>query len=91
MAGVPFDVLDPLRTTGTAAAARELLVRRGEFAKAKSEVERLLRRRDHGLSEERIRALRVAIRAGGLPASTGDPPPPESVAYAAALGADRRG
>jgi hypothetical protein len=87
MAGVPFDVLDPLRTTGTAAAARELLVRQGELAKAKAEAERLLRRRDHTMSEEACRALRVAIRAGSLPTSTGNPPAPESVAYAAAVGA----
>jgi hypothetical protein len=87
MAGVPFDVLDPLGTTGAAAAARELLVRRGELAEAKLEVERLLRSRDHAMPEEACRALRVAIRAGSLPVSTGDPPVPESVAYAAALGA----
>ena len=87
MAGVPFNVLDPLGTTGTAAVARVLFARRGEFAKTKSDAERLLRRRDHGLSVDAHRALHLAVRAGGLPASTGDPPPPESVAYAAALGA----
>lgn len=87
MAGVPFDVLDPLGTTDTAAAARELLVRRGELAEAKLEAERSLRRRDHAMPEEAFRALRAAIRAGSLPVSTGDPPVPEIVAYAAALGA----
>jgi hypothetical protein len=87
MAGVPFDVLDHLGTPGTVAAARALFVRREEFAKAKSDAERLLRRRDHGLSVDAHRALQLAVRASGLPASTGDAPPPESVAYAAALGA----
>ncbi|HEX7517724.1 MAG TPA: hypothetical protein VF345_10620 [Chthoniobacterales bacterium] len=87
MAGVPFDVLDPLGTPGTAVAARELLVRREEFARAKLETERLLRRRDHGLSVEAYRALRLAVRAGSLPAPSEDPPPRESAAYTAAVSA----
>jgi hypothetical protein len=85
MAGVPFDVLDHLGTPETVGEARELLVRRGEFARAKSETERLLRRTDHGISVEAYRALRRAIRAGGLPVPSGDPPSSESVAYAAAV------
>jgi hypothetical protein len=87
MAGVPFDVLDHLGTPATVAAARELLVRRKKFARAKSEVERLLRRADHGISVEAYRALRRAVRAGGLPAPSGDPPLRESAAYAAAVAA----
>jgi hypothetical protein len=39
------------------------------------------------MSDEASRGLRSAIRAGSLPVSTGDPSRPESVAYAAALGA----
>jgi hypothetical protein len=85
MAGVPFDVLDHLGTPDTVAAARELLVRREEFARAKSEAERLLRRRDHGISIEAYRALRLAVRAGSLPVHSVDPPPRESAAYAAAV------
>ena len=85
MAGVPFDVLDPLGTPGTFAAARELLVRRKEFARARSEAERLLRRRDHGMPEEAYRALRRAVRAGSLPGPGGGPAPQESTAYAAAV------
>ena len=85
MAGVPFDVLDSLGTPGTVAAARELLVRREEFARAKLEVERLLRRRDHGLSIDAYRTLRLAVRAGGLPSLGEDPASPESTAYAAVL------
>ena len=84
MAGVPFDFLDPIGTPGTAAAARQLLARRKEFAGAKLEAERLLRRGDHGLSVEAYRALRLAVRAGGLPAFSEDPPPPQSAVYAAA-------
>jgi hypothetical protein len=85
MAGVPFDVLDYLGTPDTVGAVRELLVRRDEFARAKLEAEQLLRRRDHGISVEAYRTLRRAIRAGGLPAPSGDPLPRESAAYAAAV------
>jgi hypothetical protein len=85
MAGVPFDVLDHLGTPDTVAAARELLVRREEFARAKWEAERLLRRRDHGLSIEAYRVLRMAVRAGGRPVIKGDPPPRESAIYAATV------
>ncbi len=85
MAGVPFDVLDRLGTPETVASARELLVRREEFARAKLEAERLLRRRDHGLSIEAFRALRLAVRADGLPVPGGNSPPRESAAYAGAV------
>jgi hypothetical protein len=37
MAGVPFDVLDPLSTPATAAAARSVLARREEVAREKSD------------------------------------------------------
>jgi hypothetical protein len=73
MAGVPFEAIEQLSTPTTAAAARELLVRQEEFAKAKSEVERLLRSRAHGLSEELFRAWRKAIRSGAIP-PVADPP-----------------
>lgn len=67
MAGVPFAPLAELAATATAAAARELLVRREEFARARREVEHLLQRRGHGLSEELFRAWRKAIRTGAMP------------------------
>jgi hypothetical protein len=73
MAGVPFDVLDKLGTVETARLARELVVRQDEFAKAKAEVEDLLRRREHGLSKELFQAWRKAIRSGTMPPS-GDAP-----------------
>jgi hypothetical protein len=73
MAGVPFDVLEKLGTAETARIARELVVRQDEFAKAKIEVEELLRHRGHGLSEELFRAWRKAIRIGTMPPS-GDAP-----------------
>lgn len=73
MSGVPFGVLEKLATTATARAARDLLVRQAEFAKAKSEVENLLRSRGHGLSEELFRAWRKAIRSGAIPPAA-DPP-----------------
>jgi hypothetical protein len=73
MAGVPFDVLEKLATVETARLARELVVRQDEFAKAKAEVEELLRHRGHGLSEELFRAWRKAIRSGSMPPA-GDAP-----------------
>ena len=73
MAGVPFDVLEKLGTVETARLARELVIRQDEFAKAKAEVEELLRHRGHGLSEELFRAWRKAIRSGSMPPS-GDAP-----------------
>jgi len=73
MAGVPFDVLEKLGTVETARLARELVVRQDEFAKAKAEVEKLLRHRGHGLSEELFRAWRKAIRSGSMPPA-GDAP-----------------
>jgi hypothetical protein len=73
MAGVPFEPLAELATTATAAAARELLVRQEEFARARTEVEHLLQRRGHGLSEELFRAWRTAIRSGTMPPSADQP------------------
>lgn len=73
MAGVPFEPIERLATPATAAAARELLVRQKEFARAKAEVEHLLGRPGHGLSEELFRAWRKAIRSGTMPPAA-DPP-----------------
>jgi hypothetical protein len=73
MAGVPFEPVERLATTATAAAARDLLVRQAEFTRARTEVEHLLQRRGHGLSEELFRAWRKAIRTGTMPPA-GDPP-----------------
>jgi hypothetical protein len=87
MAGVPFESMDRLAATSTAAAARELLVRREELSRAKSEIERLLRRRDHGMPVEIYRALRRAVRAGSLPDFGEAAPPTESASYAGAVSA----
>ncbi|HEV2097050.1 MAG TPA: hypothetical protein VGQ82_11170 [Chthoniobacterales bacterium] len=67
MAGVPFEYLERLATPDTALAARDLLVRHGEFAQAKSAVEALLQSDRHGLSEELFRAWRKAIRSDTMP------------------------
>lgn len=85
MAGVPFDVLDPLGTPGSRSAARELLLARYEFTRTKLAAERLLQRRDHGISPEIYRALRLAVRAGNVPATIGESPPSEVAAYTAAV------
>jgi hypothetical protein len=85
MAGVPFDVLAPLATTKTSAAARDLLVRRKEFASAKENLERLLKRRDHGFSQEIYHALRQAIRRTTPLSVTSASVSPEANAFRAAL------
>jgi hypothetical protein len=85
LAGVPFDVLDPLGTPNTWIAARELLRAREEFARTKLAAERFLRRTDHGISIEAYRALRLALRAGCLPVLSDVSAPRESVAYAEAV------
>ena len=73
MAGAPFESLERLAMTRTAALAREVVVRQSEFARAKAEVEHLLQRRGHGLSEELFRAWRKAIRSGTMPPAADAP------------------
>src|SRR2546421_1002799 len=73
MAGAPFEPLEQLATTKAAAFAREVVVRQKDFARAKTEVERLLQRRGHGLSEELFRAWRKAIRSGTMPPAADGP------------------
>ena len=81
MAGVPFDVLEKLATVETGRLGRELVVRQDEFAKAKTEVEELLRHRGHGLSEELFRAWRKAIRSGTMPPTSGGDAPSRAFAH----------
>jgi hypothetical protein len=73
MAGVPFERIDELSTSAVSVAARDLLVRREEFAKAKLKVEHILLSRRHGLSKEVFRAWHKAIRSGTA-ATIADPP-----------------
>ncbi len=68
MAGVPFEPMEGLSTPAVSAAARELLVGREEFAKAKLEVDQILRSRCHGLSKEVFHAWHKAIRSSTAPA-----------------------
>jgi hypothetical protein len=68
MAGVPFDILERLATSGTTSAARELLQRIAERQVRKSEAEKSFKSREHLLSEDAFRALRSAIRQGREPA-----------------------
>jgi hypothetical protein len=69
MAGVPFDALEKLATVGTSAAARELLVRRERFVKAKAEVRIRLRSERESFSEEEYRLWDKAIRHDIAPAT----------------------
>ena len=73
MAGVPFEPMERLATPRTAAAGREVLVRREEFAKARSEVEHLLPKPGLGISEALFRSWRRAIQTGLVPPAE-DPP-----------------
>src|ERR1051325_1712895 len=73
MAGVPFEWVTRLATPATAAAARQVLVRRTEFARAKAEVEQILPKQNPRLSEGLFRAWRKAIDQGTVPPS-GDAP-----------------
>jgi hypothetical protein len=74
LAGVPFEPMARLATTATAAAARELLARQAEFARARSEVEHFFRKRGPEVSRELFRAWRKAIRTGTMPPPAEGPP-----------------
>src|ERR1700730_2149992 len=63
MAGVPFEIVENLRTAETISSARALLARRNEYTKAREDVERFFASREHLLSEEAFRALRTAFRS----------------------------
>ena len=65
-AGVPFDHLEGLATRGTAAAARDLLVRREALARARAEAESFIGTRESGLSAEASRAYRALLRPSAL-------------------------
>lgn len=67
MAGVPFELVDRLATLESSSAARQLLVRREEFEKARQAVEALLQSRRHNLSKDLFQAWRRMIRAGAMP------------------------
>lgn len=69
LAGVPFGVVEQLATPETSLAARQLLIKRSELEKAKSNVEQLLSSRRHNLNQEQFRAWRKTIRAAAPPPS----------------------
>jgi hypothetical protein len=79
MAGVSFEPMEDLSTPAVSAAARKLLVRREEFAKAKLEVDQILRSRRHGLSKEVFRAWHKAIRSGTAPTIPESPSGPFAI------------
>ncbi len=69
MAGVPFENIERLRTTGSTAAARELLAQKRELVKARDAVEHFFQSRERLLSEEAFSALRRAFRLKQAPVS----------------------
>ena len=81
MAGVPFEPIERLATTGTAMCARELLVRQDALAKARVSAEQFVGSPAHNLSAEESRTLRAALRSGDAPAALSRPQPPEFVSF----------
>jgi hypothetical protein len=70
MAGVPFDVLERLRTPETAVAARRLNARQAELADTRSAAERLLVAPESAIDGDTAKALRRVLRANPLPAAS---------------------
>jgi hypothetical protein len=62
IAGVPFESLERVQSTGTAGAARELIITEAIFGKAKKKALELLQRPKNGLSPELFHELRHAVR-----------------------------
>jgi hypothetical protein len=67
IAGVPFEPLEEIENTGTAAAARELIVTEENFETAKKKVIELLQRRQNDLSPQVFHELRHAVRNNCAP------------------------
>jgi hypothetical protein len=87
MAGVPFEIIERLRTPKTISSARELLARRDECAKTRTEVERFFQSRERLLSEEAFRALRTALRLNRPPVGVTGKQPSFFTNYASATAA----
>ncbi len=62
IAGVPFDAVDGIATTSTAAAARELIFTQDNLERTKTAAIDLLGRRDTGFTRETFHELRRAVR-----------------------------
>ena len=76
MAGAPFETVEQLSTRTTSCAARELLVRQGNFADAKAAAEKLFAHRINELSDDAFKMWRTAIRQSRIPPEPGTPQPP---------------
>src|SRR5438105_13783633 len=62
IAGVPFDAVDGIATTSTAAAARELILAEANLEQTKKVAIDLLGRRGNRLTRETSRELRQVVR-----------------------------
>ena len=82
MAGVPFEIIEPLATPETISVARELRARREELTKASADAENFFRSPERLLSEQAFRALRVAVRLRSAPAGMTGPQPRVFTNYA---------
>ncbi len=82
MAGVPFEILEPLATPETISVARELHARKEELTKASADAENFFRSPERLLSEQAFRALRVAVRLRRAPAGMTGPQPRVFTNYA---------
>lgn len=79
MAGVAFDHLEQLATTGAAATARELLAQESERERARGAIERLLRTPASGFSAETSKTYRAILKSGETPAGGGAASHPEEL------------
>jgi hypothetical protein len=89
VAGVPFEHLERLATSGSAAAARQLLKRRSEMARARLGAEAFVGSRANGLSGDDSRRFRALLRN---PSSTDGKGPemPSAMSHFARIAADVR-
>lgn len=91
-AGVPFESLKEVQSTGTAAATRELIITEAIFGRAKKKALELLQRPKNGLSPELFHELRHAVRNNQPLRSELNAIPIEASDYArAALARERAG
>ena len=87
IAGVPFDAVDGIATTSTAAAARELILTEDNLERTKQAAIDLLSRRENGLTPEIFRELRRAVRNNRSLKTESNALPLEASDYGRALGA----
>ena len=90
IAGVPFESLEALQTTGVAAVAREMILTEENFERAKQATIDLLNRPKNALSPEAFHELRRAVRNNGIPQLESLSPPASDYTHAVHIVAEAR-